>query len=736
MNMERLRLWQSRLGRNDSSYSDWYKRMDERERLYQGSRRINPIVDKARKSNSETPHVRNICSELIEAQVDSNIPSPKVTAVYQEDEALAKVIEDMLRNELERLPFHQINDLMERIVPIQGGGAYLVEWDNSARTHTTIGDLSVSAIHPKQLVPQDGVYSGIEDMDYVILKIPQTKEYIYRRYGVDVSNESEEEPDVKGIDGTTADDMITQYIAYYRNDAGGIGLYSWVGNYELEDLEDYQARRLRRCAVCGELEPTADDGDMEQHALEEEDDAASKALEDAQILSAEDMTVAAMTAEELELDTAAIEAADAAMGGPGLPPDRPDWNGSMRWIDGELWPDENTSGNEPDEGRDVKRCPYCGSTQWVDSIEDYEEIWTPITTSHGNRIPGAREEMYLTGEVDPLTGLPIPAVRLVPTRIPYYKPNVYPVVLQKNVSVYGQLLGDSDIDKIQDQQNTTNRLEKKIIDKLVSSGSFVTLPIDARIGVDENDMRVYRPPTPASANMINVYNLEGDVSQDREYLDHVYEEAREIIGITDSFQGRKDSTATSGTAKEFAAAQTAGRLESKRIMRDAAYSQLFRLMFLFKLAYADEPRAVLSIDSRGLPHYEQFDRYDFLKRDAAGEWYWNDAFLFSCDTSAPLASNREAMWQETRMNLQTGAFGDPANIKTLILFWQKMNLLHYPGAGETLAYLENELAEQQKMQQIQLQMQAQQAAAQQAAQLTQEVVNAAESGAQIGGGAM
>lgn len=77
------------------------------------------------------------------------------------------------------------------------------------------------------------------------------------------------------------------------------------------------------------------------------------------------------------------------------------------------------------------------------------------------------------------------------------------------------------------------------------------------MGVDENDMRVYRPETPADANMIGVYNLEGDVSQDREYLDHVYEEARQIIGITDSFQGRRDSTATSGTAKEFAAAQTA-----------------------------------------------------------------------------------------------------------------------------------------------------------------------------------
>lgn len=272
MNRDRLHLWQDRLARNDSQYENWYARMDERERLYQGSRYIFPLVNKYRPSNAKTPHVRNICSELIEAQVDSNIPSPKVTAVHEKDEPLAKIIEDMLRNEMDRLPFAEINDLMERIVPIQGGGAYLVEWDNTARTHTTIGELNVVPIHPRQMVPQDGVYSGIEDMDYIILKMPQTREYIYRRYGKDVSVEGEAEPDIKGGDGSTAEDMVTQYIAYYRNDAGGIGMYSWVGDVELEDLEDYQARRLRRCAVCGELEPTADDGDGEQHALEEEED--------------------------------------------------------------------------------------------------------------------------------------------------------------------------------------------------------------------------------------------------------------------------------------------------------------------------------------------------------------------------------------------------------------------------------------------------------------------------------
>ena len=89
--------------------------------------------------------------------------------------------------------------------------------------------------------------------------------------------------------------------------------------------------------------------------------------------------------------------------------------------------------------------------------------------------------------------------------------------------------------------------------------------------------------------------------------------------------------------------------------------------------------------------YAEFNRYDFLEKDANGNWVWNDRFLFSCDTSAPLASNREAMWQETRMNLQTGAFGDPTSTETLILFWSKMEMLHYPGAGETKSFLEEKL---------------------------------------------
>lgn len=652
---QKLRLWKERLSINESAYEDEEARMTQREALYMGSHTITPIVEKDEKN--ETPHVRNICAELIEAQVDSNIPAPKVTARRKEDELKAKLIEDMLRNELDRMPFEQINDMMERTVPIQGGAAFLLEWDNTQRTHTTVGELTVRVLHPRKIVPQDGVYTGVEDMDYVILKMPQTKAYIKRRYGVDVSDEGEEDPEIKGDDGSPSDDLVTQYMAYYRNKNGGIGLFSWVTDYVLIDLEDYQARRLKKCATCGAMEP----------------------------------------AEDLEsLETPTLD---------GTPP--------------------AGQGNLTRRGR--KACPYCGGTKWESAEQDSEELPTPVRRSDGTTVGGMVERVQVDDTVVDAMGLPMPVVVMEPMRVPYYKPNIYPVILQRNVSVYGKFLGDSDIDKIADQQNSTNRLEAKILDKLLKSGSFVTLPPAAHIDNNAKDMKTLRPDGPADMAMIGVYTLQGDVEQDLVYLSQIYEEARQVIGITDSFQGRADRTATSGKAKEFAAAQSAGRLESKRVMKNAAYAALFEAMFKFKLAYCDEPRPVIAHDDQGNPVYEEFNRWDFLEQDEAGEWFWNDQFLFSTDDTAPLANNREAMWQEARMNLQTGAFGDPSQLQTLILFWSQMQTLHYPMAAEAKQYLEQQLQQQQAaMQQQMMQMQAAQQAqmGQAAAGLDQGTVNA------------
>ncbi len=639
---KKLDQWRSRLSAQETAYAEEIAKMENRELLYSGSRELTSIV--IGDSKTEAVHVRNIIAECIEGQVDANVPQPKVRAMRKEDEPLADLIEAMIRNELDRMPFEVMNDMMARTVPIQGGGLWLCEWDNTARTHVTIGEMCVSTLHPKQVIPQDGVYDKIEDMDYIFVKLPQTKEYIQRRYGANVEDEAESEPEIKGLDSDDeADGMVTQYVAYYRNDTGGIGIFSWVNDTVLEDLEDYQTRRLRRCVKCGAVEPAG------VEPLEEQTVDGTKPGEQD-------------TAERYERRSVHDRRVPYGM------------------TDDTGIPDDKASVQPKRNGA----CVYCGSTKFEESEEEFEELYNPVIRSFGEPIPGAD---MMTGE---------------PTRIPYYKPNIYPAVLQRNVSVFGRFLGESDVDKLTDQQNTTNIIHGNIIDKLLAAGSYLTLPIRATTKQDASRKKVVYIENPAEKQMIDVLDMAEDIAPDMAYLNQVYEEARQAIGITDSFQGRRDQTATSGKAKEFAAAQSAGRLESKRVMKDAAFAALFEAMFKFKLAYADEARPVVSNDIEGHAQYKDFNRYDFLKQDDAGEWYWNDRFLFSCDRSAPLASNREAMWQETLMNFKSGTFGDPTNPQTLLLYWIKMERLHYPDARETKKHIEKILQQQQAQMQAQM----------------------------------
>ena len=674
----KLDVWQKRLADSDVAWKAQMTKMDRREHLYSGDRELRALTkgDEGQKA----PHIRNIVFENIESQVSSAIPSPKVTPRRKEDEALAAKIEHWLRCELDRLPFETINDQAERTVPIQGGVGFLVAWDNRKRTHDTVGEEEVAFLHPKQFAPQPGIYTGIQDMDWFIVRQPTTKENIRRRYDVNVEDEGEQEPQVRGTgDEDTADDAVTMYIGYAKNDRGGIDRYVWVNDIELEDLENYQARRVPVCAHCGRVRPLPGQVIQNRQAVVE------TAEQDA--VEAEQDIVAAETRKQIAGRALAMQLAQDVAAGLG---------GGLETLAAE------GAAAEPEDQRlrydGEGPCPWCGSTNWTTKEQEYEEVTLPIANSSGLVIPGAQPEIDENGRSV-----------MRPTKIPFYRPDVFPVVLQKSVSVYGQLLGNSDVDVIEDQQNTTNRMEKKIIDRLVKAGTRITLPAKATLRTDPVDGERWFLDSPADKAMIDVYQFSGDLQYELTYLATVYEEARQILGITDSFQGRTDPTATSGKAKEFSAAQAAGRLESKRTMKQAAYAQLFELMFKFWLAYSDEPRPISYKDNEGNTVYEEISRYDFLKQDKDGQYYWEDQFLFGCDDSAPLASNREAMWQETRMNLQTGAFGDPSSTETLILFWSKMEELHYPGAGETKEYLEKRLQQEQQRaaqaQQMQIQLQ-------------------------------
>lgn len=613
-----LQKWQERFSKNKAAHESELAAIDKRDALYNGSDKIDGYDGNKAKDSKYT---RNIVAENIESEVDSSIPAPKVTAKREQDEDNAKTIEAFLRNEMDYLPFEEINDMDERTTPIQGGDYFLVEWDNDRRTHTTLGGINVTLLHPRQVIPQSGV-TQIEDMDYIFVMTGMTKKAVKRTYGIDVKEETEEFPDARSNGGNTektAEDMVTLITAFYRNSDGGIGVYRWVGDTEVQNLKDYFARQIKQCKKCGcEVSNSTD------------------------------------------------------------------------------------------------KCPECGSKSFEKVAQDNISLDRDITLNDGSTIKQMTDgeyqdsiqfddngDMVMAADGNPLSQL-VTVSEPEPNTVPLYKIRQYPIVLRRNISKNNSLLGGSDVDTMYPMQELIKKLGTKIQEKLLKGGSYVTFPKGARIKKTDEELKVIELSNITDKNMIDVINVQPNIANDVSYMDNIYQSAREAIGITDSFQGRSDKTAQSGTAKQFAAAQTAGRLESKRVMKQAAYQELFKLMFKFMLAFADEARDTNVLSGSGTIEYGQFDRYAFLERDASGELYWNDDFLFSVDTTNNLAQNREQLWQNATDNWKNGAFGEPTQLKSRILYWTLMEAYHYPMAvtvkGELLKE-QQELEEQMEQQQ-------------------------------------
>ena len=573
---KKLKKWQSKYENAKTKYQDELDNMEIQKKYYLGDRHVKVNPNKSTGyANKLSINVRNIVYELIESQIDSSIPMPKVTPIHEEDREQANIIESFLKNEMKLLNFNVLNDLQERLTPMLGGDFVLVEWNNQKGYHCTIGDLEVTNVHPKQVIPQPGI-TEIDKMDYIFIRTSQTKDYVKRRFGKDVSEEEETDYDIR--EGVTSEDIVTVVTAYYKNEKGGIGLFRWCGDVVLDDMEDYQARIIEVCKECG----------------------------------------------------------------------------------------------APKKG-DV--CEKCGSKKFETITDDSENI-------------------TLTDE----SGIPVGNAS-----VPYYKPNQFPLVIRKNISMFDKLLGFSDVDVIDDQQDTIKKLGSKINEKLLKGGSYVTLPPGLGIETDDEELKIIRPDNPQQKALIDVITVQADVAQDRVMLETNYTWAKSSLGITDSFQGKYDSSATSGTAKQYSINQAAGRLESKRIMKNQAYAQLYELMFKFALAYADQPIPISSQGKDGQQEFSHFNRMNFLKVDAAGEYYWNDEFIFDTDPTSTLLTNREAMWNQADLKLQSGAFGPLSELETNYLYWLEQERNGYPNASEIKKEIERRM-EDRKQQQEMMQM--------------------------------
>ena len=332
---------------------------------------------------------------------------------------------------------------------------------------------------------------------------------------------------------------------------------------------------------------------------------------------------------------------------------------------------------------DEDECINCHNTEFELKPVERRKIMTRIMSEITNEATGDSVTMPKETEI---------------TVTPYV-PNSFPIVIRKNIST-NTLFGISDAKMIETSQKLNNSLLNKISERILKAGSIIALPKTLRnkLKVDNSELKLLYYDTPAEAQGIIVKTLQPQLGNETYLMDSAYATARQTLGITNTFQGREDNTAISSKAKQLQVQQTAGRLESKREMKKASLISLYELMFQFILAYSYEYRGYyVTIDGR-----EEFKVYDnrlfLVNKD--GNYFYDDEYTFDIDLSASLENDRQTMWEETRMNFSSGAYGDPQSLETLKMFWQTMYKLSYPGAKEALEYIEVRLQNELDRQEI------------------------------------
>lgn len=548
-----------------------YSELEKCMKQYQGSNEIDG-------SDIYATTVRNITYEIIESQISSDIPYPKVTPSYYNSERSANAVsaERLCATLRDRLPFESLNDIDERYTYVYGGSVWYIEWDNSLRLGAEIGGVRIHCLSPMNFVPQPGIYD-VEDMDFCFLKFTTTRAELVRRYGI-----SYEEAELAYCEwgyGTDISDgdAVTVIICFYRQDNGEIGQFIFSGEVTLSDVPSYYRRKIEVCKRCG------------------------------------------------------------------------------------------------------KKAEKCACSSPVFKLEDQLSESISIKEFEGRRSFGLDDSV---SEIS----------------VPYYSPTSFPIVIRKNTSGEDSLYGQSDCLFLRNEQQAINKIESRILQKLLRSGVTPIMPEDATVAMNNAVFgQIIKMKPGESMNQYGTVDTTPDISSDIREADRLYDHAKRTLGISDALQGLDTANNESGYARQLKIAQANGRLESKRKMKHFAYARLDRLIFEHYLAFADEARSLYRKDAYGKVVESKFKRTDFIEYDeATGSYFYDDSYLFSVDLNGGAEYQKELIWEKNLENLNSGSFGDKSDPRTLLRYWQAQERAHYPHARENVEYFCAELTQDYK----------------------------------------
>lgn len=325
-------------------------------------------------------------------------------------------------------------------------------------------------------------------------------------------------------------------------------------------------------------------------------------------------------------------------------------------------------------------CSYCGSKSFKYKnaekeilTEDLYEVYNPYDegeTQDENEKDHFAARLFLTKG----------------TEIPFYQVRMIPFVPRPAVSSMDSLYGISEVFMHLDMQDGMNKMLTKAMNKTLEGVSVITKPTRTKISMDdEHSVKYIDTKTYEEAEQVRCVQAQADISQDIAMASTLYDSAKSSSGITDSYQGKYDSSATSGKAKQFQALQTAGRIESLRVMKATAFAGVYEIVLKYLLAFSDNKKKFVNVLPNGETKEEVWSKYMFLAKDENGMIYYRDDFTFNSDPAATISRNRVEMWQEIVQKFSLGMFGDPSDPNTLEMVWNMLAQQGYPLSRQVIA---------------------------------------------------
>lgn len=521
-------------------------------------------------SKRKSVSLRKMIFELIESIVDNSIPMPRLKPRRKIDLPVVDITENYLKFEIDRMLTEQENDKGERATYIDGTSWYKISWDSLDNNYERSGDLRVEVLLADQVIPEPGC-TDYRLMNYIFERQQMSLARIYDLYGRLI---------VPLETGQATTDVITYY---YLNNNRVVGrfMYAPHSRQVISWDEDWQIRRVRKCKVCGTVNPIGD------------------------------------------------------------------------------------------------FCKNCGASSFKYEPVTTEVLEEDIVQMHNPYEEGRSDDPNNTQEVQVFLE--------AGTEIPYYQVRQLPFVPRQSISSLDTIYGISNVSILLDMQDSVNKILTKVEDKILKSGAVVTKPDKIKLNDRDESFKILGVRSAEEAAMVQTKQVVADVSQDITAAQLFYESARASSGVTQSYQGQTDKTATSGKAKEISALQSSGRLESMRVMKAAAFAGVYELMFKYLLAFSDESRKFVKILPDGQQEEELWSKYMFLRKDKYGQIYYVDDFAYSTDPASTLSNNRVQMWQETLQQFTMGTFGVVNDPRTLQLYWNIMDEEQYPLAKLALA---------------------------------------------------